>query len=74
MSNSMRQVMQNPAVMQMIPIGNSDSVLLSGRGAEVASTARILLAAEESEARRQAEDAKRAPSSAPAKKDETPPK
>jgi hypothetical protein len=73
LSNSMRQMMQDPQVQQIIPVGNTDSIIVTGRGTEIATIARMLLTADASAARAQAENAKQAEtSSSPQKADSAP--
>lgn len=59
LSNSLRQMFQNPILQQMIPMGSSNTILLSGRGGEMAALVRILRALDEDEGRAQAENEKR---------------
>ncbi len=74
LSNSMRQMFQDPRTQQIIPMGNSNSVMISGRGSDLAGLVRMLKAVDEDEGRAQAENASRDARSAPVKKDEASPK
>jgi hypothetical protein len=74
LSNSMRQMFQDPQSQQIIPVGNSNSILLTGRGGEVAKIARMLLEVDAAEARNQAEDANRVAPSGSVEKKESQPK
>jgi hypothetical protein len=72
--NSMRQMFQNPRVQQIIPLGNANSVVMTGRGSEVAGWVHLLLALDADEGRAQAENAKHDAQRSPPKKDDSPPK
>jgi hypothetical protein len=68
LSNSLRQMFQNPIVQQVIPMGGSNTVLLSGRGGEVAGLVRLLRTLDDEEGRVQAENEKREAQRPPVKK------
>jgi hypothetical protein len=74
LSNSMRQVFQDPRTQQIIPVGQSNSLMLSGRGSEVAALVRMLKVVDAEEGRAQAENAKRDARNPPVKRDEANPK
>jgi hypothetical protein len=74
LANSMRQIIQDPRSQQIVPVGDGNGVLLTGRGTEVAALAKQFLAFDESEGRTRAERAKQAADGAKPKSGEPAPK
>jgi len=58
LSNSMRTMFTDQSTQQIIPIGNSNSLLITANGAELASLAKMLRLVDDS-ARRSAEEARK---------------
>jgi hypothetical protein len=74
LSNSMRQIIQDPRSQQIVPVGDGNGVLLTGRGSEVAALAKQFLAFDEGEGRARAERAKHDKDAAKPKSGEPVPK
>jgi hypothetical protein len=70
LSNSMRQMFTDANTQQIIPVGNSNMLMVTGFGANVAALGEMLLSCNASERKRLAAEAKQPATTEPAKKSE----